>query len=110
MNPNQTPLQQEHTPMQPEPSQTWPEQAQNSSSGKGFLLLGAVALLVVIGSMLYYIMTPKSSPLTSPPTQALNTPSPQQVVQLSEEEELKKLDTGDPSLDLEDLEKELQDL
>lgn len=97
-----------NTPIQPPPPPPLP--AETPSKGKGMILLGGLVLVVVMGAMLYYIVSPKSYSPTSYKVQTTVTPPPQQVVQVTEEQELEQIDTGDPSLDLEDLEKDLANL
>lgn len=102
MDPNQTPIQ------QPVPAQPGVTQ----SGGKGMMLLGGLALLVVLGAMVFYIMTPKTPPAATPSIQTAITPPAQQVVKEApvSENQIDTVDTADPSLDLEDLGKDLSNL
>lgn len=82
------------------------------SGGKGMMLLGGLALLVVLGAMVFYIMTPKTPPAATPSIQTAITPPAQQVAKEApvSENQIDTVDTADPSLDLEDLGKDLSSL
>lgn len=104
---NQTPVQ-PPVASAPATAPPTPPPVETPSSGKGLLLLGGIVLLVVTGAMLYYVLAPKPTQIATPATQYSTTPQP--TIQPSEEQEIENIDTADPSLDLEDIEKDLADL
>ena len=82
------------------------------SGGKGMMLLGGLPLLVVLGAMVFYIMTPKTPPIATPSIQTAITPPAQQVVKKTpvSENQIDTVDTADPALDLQDIGKDISNL